>query len=466
MPAKKHTAMSQSVIITWGWFVLLTLLGGTAQVRDTHDVPLEIAAVLFLGYLAWQRPQQLAPRGIMLLGYVALVLVAIQMVPLPYSLWQALPGHALYASSLEAAGMPPIARPWTISPDLTLAALTGLLPLLVTIAALRGLNAEQRRNLSIPLLIVLVLGALLGMLQMAGGAESAWRLYRLGTVDGPTGFLSNRNHHALTLAMAIPLAATVIQPGLVRRGGAQIALIVALGCVLFFAMAVLIAGSRGSLAAAALGLVAAVLPLRATIAELPSVQRRWLVAGAIGTVAAITAVSVLILVQSDRALAIIRLWGTSAQEELRWRTVRPILDIAMAYFPLGTGYGTFDPAFRAAEPLSLLKPTYLNEAHNEPLQLLMEGGVAGVALMLAGIVGIVRAAVAACAAAGRVRAYALLGCVMLVQLAMVSLFDYPLRTPLLGSFAILAFFWLRDAAKSDGPNLPAGWAVAKPATIS
>ena len=53
-----------------------------------------------------------------------------------------------------------------------------------------------------------------------------------------------------------------------------------------------------------------------------------------------------------------------------------------SFLPFGAGFGTFDPVYRRFEPDALLSTIYLNQAHNEPMQLAMEGGIPALALLL------------------------------------------------------------------------------------
>jgi hypothetical protein len=51
--------------------------------------------------------------------------------------------------------------------------------------------------------------------------------------------------------------------------------------------------------------------------------------------------------------------------------------------PLGSGYGTFDIVYPSAEPDAAISGTFVNHAHNEPLELVLEGGIPAALAMLA-----------------------------------------------------------------------------------
>jgi O-antigen ligase len=108
------------------------------------------------------------------------------------------------------------------------------------------------------------------------------------------------------------------------------------------------------------------------------------------------------------------------------------------YFPAGTGIGTFDQVFRSVERLDHLSPLYLNQAHNEYLQVLLEAGLPG-ALLLA--TTLLWYAIAAMLAWTRGDLLAKTGSIVLGIYLLHSIVDYPLRTlshaALLGLFAAM-----------------------------
>ena len=53
------------------------------------------------------------------------------------------------------------------------------------------------------------------------------------------------------------------------------------------------------------------------------------------------------------------------------------------YFPFGSGLGSFDPVYRAVEPLTAVTASYFNHAHDDALELLVETGAFGMAVLAA-----------------------------------------------------------------------------------
>lgn len=443
---RNKNAVPKAVITAWIWIICLILLGGTFQARDIHNVFLEVTASGFLGFYAWRRPDIFRPSGMMVFGYVFVGLIALHLIPIPFSIWSALPGHKMYAEALHVANMQDHARPLSITPDLTLSCLTGALPVLATIAMLRSLDTGARRKLVIPFAFMIAIGAIMGMLQMAQGSESLLRLYRFSTPDGPIGFFSNRNHHALSLAIGIPMCIVAFR--YFPKGNAlNLSPWLALGIALLLSLSILVAGSRGALLAALIGLPFLCVPLRSILTEAPKARRPWIIGSVIACLIGAAAGMVIILTHSDRALSLTRLWKTTGNE-LRSRTYGPIFDAAREYLPLGSGFGTFDTVFRSVEPMNLLKLTFLNQAHNEPLQILLEAGLPGVILLLIVAGAILRSFMRGRTARGDAQIFRFLGITILIQCVLVSLADYPLRSPLLASISLLACAWVIDAART------------------
>ncbi len=118
-----------------------------------------------------------------------------------------------------------------------------------------------------------------------------------------------------------------------------------------------------------------------------------------------------------------------------------VLDMLRDFQPLGTGIGAFEYAFRMREPDVLLGPRYFNNAHNDWLQLPIEGGVP--AAILAVIVLTLFAVrcwrLARAGPSGSImQQNAVQGVLALILLLIASIIDYPLRTPSIMLLAVVA----------------------------
>jgi O-antigen ligase len=133
-------------------------------------------------------------------------------------------------------------------------------------------------------------------------------------------------------------------------------------------------------------------------------------------------------------------------DQTRLAALGPMLQAARAFMPFGAGFGTFDAVYRRFEPDALLSTIYLNQAHNEPMQLAIEGGVPALVLLALFIIWWLRASVRVVSRTGSAsrRALGMAMAATTLILMLSSLVDYPLRTPLLsGLFAIACVELLR-----------------------
>lgn len=429
-------------------FLLAVVLAGGSSRADSLAQPLvRLAAVLAMAGWWWRGwPLDLASvrLPLALVGFGAAA-VLIQLIPLPPAMWGALPGRELYTTTDVVAGIGPQWRPAALVPARAWSAFFSLLVPLATLVGLAQLSARRRAALAPLLLLVALASATLGLAQVLGGSTGLLRWYALSSSYSGTGFFANRNHQALLLAMALPVAgAWVAVPGLNERQRRWRSWS-ALGIAAFLIMALPTTGSRAGLllgaVGAVMGLVIAGGALRRRLAALPRVRRRgWIAAGILAIVAL---VAVLLLFGRNEALT--RLLDLDATQDLRARTLPTVLDLTRQFFPVGSGLGSFDTVFRRAEPFHLLKFTYFNQAHNDWVSTLLEGGVPAALVLLAATAWwgwaswrAWRTPTSEAALAARA------GSVVIGLVMAASLTDYPARTPLIMALVAVAAAWLAD----------------------
>ena len=432
------------------FLVALGMLGGASRADELQQFLIRGAAILAIGAALW--PLNFSAfrdaRGPVLALALAYILVLAQLVPLPPSIWARMPGHALYAAVAGQTG-PALWRPWTISPDLTLNSLASLLP--VTAMGLLALAIDFRGRLLLARILVGIAcaSALLGLMQFAAG-ESALQLFRTTSQGAAVGLFANRNHQAAFIASVLPIGGAlagirahqeVISPrNLLIEQSAAILLLMGLGAT----------GSRMGLLLGLIGIVAAAITYFMTVRAEAVIRhvsgRMRLVAAGFG-VAALVTVSALLA----RSGAVSRL-ASDPVDQTRVAALNPMFQAMRAFLPFGAGFGTFDPVYRRFEPDALLSTIYLNQAHNEPVQLAIEGGIPALLLLLMFFGWWAFAAVRAMrprgSSARRAMGMAMTGATLILMLS--SLVDYPLRTPLLsGLFAVACVELVRSKRRLD-----------------
>lgn len=379
-----------------------------------------------------------------------LALPLLQLIPLPPGVWSTLSGHAFLGDAATVSGQHQPWRPIAIVPGATWNAVFSLVvPIAVLLLAMQA-SEQERAWVPAVLLVLVACSAIVGLLQFSGaGFNNPFVNDTPGQVSGS---FANRNHFALFMAMGCVLA-----PAWAFRCGRRPHWRgpVALGLVLLFTLTILASGSRAGMILGVMALGMALLltlrPLRRELRRYP----RWVAPTLLVAVVATIVGFVLLSVAADRAASISRAITIEGDEDMRTRGLPTVLAMIRTYFPIGTGFGGFDPMFRIHEPDALLKLTYFNHAHNDFLEITLDGGVLGVLVM---------AAVLLWWGMASIRAWRMdddglaprLGSALLLLVFVASAFDYPARMPMMMATIALAALWLGEGRKlSPRPALPA-----------
>lgn len=442
-------------------FLVLCALGGGASRDDVLSLlylrPAAILSIAALFLLPGRLDFASVRIPLLLLAGLAGVIL-LQLIPLPPDLWLALPGRERFGEAAAAAGFPQPWRPLALSPDF---ALDSLVSLSVPLAGLVGFAAlrEDQRFALLPFLIgTACLSAVLGIMQMTGGARSPVFLYDVTHQGAAVGVFANRNHQAALLAMTFPmLSVWTLMPAKSERHR-RARLWAAFGIGLFLVPMILVTGSRAGMALGGLGIVAAYLMVpRKRRGE--GMSGRWGRMSKIAIWAAPVALSVAVILLG-RALAFERLVAVDdIQMEQRLRYTPLMLDIVRDFFPLGTGFGTFDPIFRLYEPDEALNPLYFNRAHNDLIELAITGGVPALIALALFLIWWVRRSILVFLSLrlhSQPMFFARLGALMVLMLFLASLVDYPLRTPLMAVVFAIACGWLSWAPERTSKTPPSG----------
>jgi len=456
---------SLAFVLLCGLLAILLVAGGASRADATGQVVVRATAwiALIVAILFGPRPTWGPARPVAILLALAVLLVLLQLLPLPPGIWQSLPGRRILMEAAAASGQDQPWRPWSIVPGATTNAASSLIVPVVTFLLLAGITDAERARLPALILGLVAASTLVGLLQLSGaGIDNPLINESPGQMSGT---FANRNHFALCLALGCLLAPVwAMLDG--RRPGWRAP--VAVGLVLLFVLTILASGSRAGLVLGMLALVLGLVLARQGIRKALAGYPRWafpaLIAGVIGTVA----IFVLISLAADRAVSIDRVFAGNEGQDMRSRGLPTVLAMTRTYFPWGTGLGSFDPMFRMHEPFALLKPTYFNHAHNDLLEIVLDAGLAGGLLLLAGLAWwIIASARAWQAGAGMRHALPKLGSAMLLLIVVASVFDYPARTPTVMALTVIAACWL-SGGRGGGvrPSFTGGDAAIIDANLS
>lgn len=448
-------------LVAGAWFAICFLLGGGSRADIVSLIVLRPAAVLVIGWSLYRpRPGALltawAPFWLLL---ALIVWAAVSLIPLPYSVWSALPGREVVAANDAVIGMGRIARPISMSPSLTWNALWSLTVPFATMLALANLDRDGRMLIRFVVFALAAFAALLGVMQVVGPPNGPLYFYRVTSAGNAVGLFSNRNHFAIFLASLIPLLLHLFVSWWARRGpGRPIMLAVSAAGTVAAVVVALSTGSRAGVllsVAALAGTCGIWFFSKAGRVAVAGASRRRLIAISASLLALVFG-GTAALFSSGRSSGFDRLFAEAIDQDLRAQILPRLWDMAVAYFPAGSGMGTFARVYKLAEPLDLLGPKYLNQAHADYLQLVIEGGIVGIALLVIfGFwlisVGISAARLGLSTRVPPIAPYAWLSFALLLA---GSVGDYPLRTPSLMAYAVLLCFLIRDDPPTDAVTSP------------
>jgi len=383
---------------------------------------------------------------------VYLVVGSLQLVPLAPSAWRSFPGRHLIDLSISTEGS--VGRRWpaSLSPQDTRDVLLAMLPPFTLFVLTAGLPPRSRMVLAQGAVAIAAGSALLGVLQLGAG-DGSFFPYGLPPYTRLPGLFANFNHQAtlLTGVFMLAIAIGVERPPRDVPRRLALALILAL-----LAIGTLITSSRAGLgllaAAGAAGLLlwvtaAAARRTREGVRGPPGRRLGVLAGGLVGI-----GLLALLFVGSYRGDLMANRFG-EAVDDLRFTFWVNTVHAIAQYAPIGSGLGTFDFVYQAVEPLSQIDKSFVNHAHNDYLELVLEMGWAGIAL-----IGAAFAWVAWRLAAALRRpvlqpgvALARAGGVVVLLVMAHSIVDYPLRTEAIGClFALACAFLVNSPDVDDG----------------
>ena len=421
-------------------FVCLTGGGSRADIESLAILRFVSALAVCAALLMMRREDFAYIRTPLVLLALLAVIAGLQLVPLPAGVWTALPGREAIGQLDTLLGFE-VWRPVSLSPFKTANSLASLivpLAILLLFAVVR-----DRTRLLGALVAIGTLGALLGIIQLFAAPSAAIYFYEITNRGEAVGLFANRNHHAVFLACCVLISLHLMRQPHGRGNDVQRWGFAA--CALVLTIAVLGNASRAGLISLFLvGLFSAIAAVssaaRASKSGVSSRSKRQKLVFSAAMGAAASTILILFAFV-DRSPALSRLVGGSELAELRSRLLPYLLEMAATFQPAGVGMGAFEYAYRMREPVELIGQRYLNNAHNDWLQFIIEGGALALAVMAIGaVVAIVRAVKlmrSSVRADVRIEE-ALLGLALLVVLAVASLVDYPLRVPSIMALAIIA----------------------------
>ena len=355
--------------------------------------------------------------------------------------------------------------PTSLSPQLTWLSALSVIPPLAVFLGVVLLGYHERRLLSLVLLAVGIIGVFVGLLQVAGGPESPLRFFEITNPTEAVGFFANRNHFAALLyclilflvPWVVDAATNAVSRGYRNKIEYDLTSIV-VSIAGFIGLFLYLAGEAMARSRAGLGLT--ILALFGAIAIGFSVRRPQ--GGLSPNKLLLGAVALTLIFALQFAIyRIMERFTFDSVEDARISISRTTLEAALANMPFGSGLGTFVPVYAMFEKPGGVSDAFVNRAHNDALELLLEAGVLGLVVMGVFLVWLVRRSVEVWRSApphgaaeldlSLARSATLVAGLLVVH----SLVDYPLRTTAM--MVVMAFACGLLLEPPAGANLKEGF---------
>jgi len=403
------------------------LIGGGGVAYGLHNLAIQLLAI---GLLVLARAQfaafwRTAPRPLAVCVGLTLALPLLQLIPLPPALWTGLPGRELAVEARETTQ----SMGWyglSLDRNRTLVAAAGLIaPLAVLVL---GWSLRFRHLCAIGWMIVAA-----GLVQFAIGVPQVLSGSALIYPENPMpgvlfGTFANRNTTGVFLVACLCLA--VALPALGQLTASRV---VRVTIEVTLLIAILFTQSRTAIVLA--GLPAGLIVLRAFGASMRTPKRAMLIGAAVAAVSAMTMAGFVLTSQTRLEQGFARFAQTGDARFAIWEDG---VFTAQKYWPAGAGMGSYDEVALIDESLETLREKPAGRAHNDYLEVVIEAGLPGLALVAAWLTLLTWWSLAARASPHRWAAWG--AAAALAAFALQGASDYPLRaqaTLCLAAFLIL-----------------------------
>lgn len=379
-----------------GFYFLISILVFAPLVfGGNRPIPLlilELLALVLAGYLI-QKQDDFSKYSKLHLGFLVILFLIplLQLIPLPFQLWLHLPGHSQYAQGLLITGnhLADGARAASLVPSLTEFSLLALLPPVMVFLFTLSLPREQIKTAVIVLLAIASFQAILGLMQYGAGAESFLRLNNNIAGKAATGTYANRDHLAGFLEMVLPLALAMLTASIgnshaTRRHTRNLRQRLAAMTATHLNQAVVYAVIA---IAILLGLIftqsrtGVVLSMLVILLSTLSFATRIGGKNVYGIIGTFAAIGLMLAVEIGLAPVLNRFVVQDPLQDARWLIFSDVANAIGEFFPLGSGAGTFNQVYPHFQGYAFADK-FVNRAHNDYLEWIMEGGLLAAVLIL------------------------------------------------------------------------------------
>lgn len=360
------------------YLVLCLLFGGASAAGYWANMALQLLAILIIVSAAAVKPSHAlstSARQLIALMLLMLLVIGMQLVPLPPSIWSALPGRQPVGAGFRLLGQPLPWLPLSLDPYWTIASALWLLPAVAILLGIIRLGSFRASWVAWALAAVTIVSVAVGALQIVGRLESPWYFYEITNYGATTGFFANANHFATLMVATIPFLAALYLAASGR--GRSVQKSSGLFVVLAGALAVIMVGIVINTSLAGIGLS---VPVLAASLLMILGQRRKVPKWAPLLVALLMLGSVATVFSAPFANNLTT-QGEKSKEDSRYNSFTKSLAATADFMPVGAGVGTFQQIYRTRENPAAVDRFYMNHVHGDYIELALETGAPGLVVL-------------------------------------------------------------------------------------
>lgn len=423
------------------YLALVLILGGASAAGFGGNSTLQLLGAALIAWLLWsdRKPGGLS-TGLRLFFIALGILAMLQFVPLPPFAWHLLPGRGSIERGFELAGM---SQPWltlSLNPWGSLQSLVWLLPAAALFMAMRSSEAPAIRHAVWVIAAIAYASVILAGLQVF---QDSGYFYTITNRGNAVGTFANSNHFGtfMLVTMALVAAQWLHDVPAQRPGRKPVPLWLQLTALL----APLVLGIFLSNSLACMLLIIPVLFGIAMLARPDlTIGWPWLALGGLVFSVGLAWLLASGLVAND----LMTKSGTAGIS--RGEFLSNGLHMLKDFAPFGSGLGTFREIYPWYEDPAGVSTTYVNHAHNDWLEFLIETGVFGMVLLAIFGRWFVATSWRMWSAPRSDHLLALGATIAIGAVAAHSLVDYPLRTAAISSLFAISCVVARRAAEPRG----------------
>jgi O-antigen ligase len=424
------------------------VLGGGGTSNPLTEVILQVLAALLIGvWCMTPDPAAWNDRCLPLVWVLVLALPLVQLVPLPPSVWQALPGRELARDALTLVGKGDAWMPLSLAPAQTLAVVLAIVPPLALMGLVATLDLRGRQMVLRAIVAVCILSVIIGAFQLVAPAGQTLSFYDYIHRGWVIGFQASRNAEVDVLLIGLLSVAALYALGPSPRvAGSRGLLYGAVALVMI--VGAIFTGSRGGIVLIPVAVLGALLML-----QRGSIAGRGTLIAASGMLLAgvLAAWSLRDNVALGRVAA-----RFAADRDFRTELWTDTLYAIGQYWPVGGGMGSFVTLMTPVERLEVVDPTLPSRAHNDYLELLLESGIVGPIVVAIVLTLLVLVAVRSWRLGPGHRVQVKFASAAIFIIAAHSLVDYPMRSMSLAMLAATAAGFLFPPSKGGSAGAPTG----------